>query len=60
MIFYDFKKGLSRQESLVPLRETFGNKAPSEKTVYNWFVEFPRFGRASSVMNLMKEDQNRL
>ncbi|KAF8774482.1 hypothetical protein HNY73_017028 [Argiope bruennichi] len=28
------------------LRETFGNEAPTEKTIYNWFAEFRR-GRAS-------------
>ena len=35
MIFYDFKKGLTRQECLVLLRETFGYEAPLQKTVYN-------------------------
>ena len=29
MIFHDFKKGLTRQECLVPLPEIFGNEAPS-------------------------------
>ncbi|KAF8789812.1 Negative elongation factor A like protein [Argiope bruennichi] len=46
MIFYDFKKGLTQQERMESLRETFGNEATSEKTVYNWFAEFRR-GRAS-------------
>ena len=46
MIFYDFKKGLTRQECFESLRETFGNEAPSEKTIYNWFAEFRR-GRES-------------
>ena len=46
MIFYDFKKGLTQQQCIESLRATFGNKAPSEKTVYNWFAVF-RHGCAS-------------
>lgn len=46
MIFYDFKKGLTPQQCVESLRSTFGNEAPSEKTVYNWFAEFRR-GRTS-------------
>lgn len=40
MIFYDFRKGLTQQQWLESVRSTFDNKAPSEKTVYNWFAEF--------------------
>lgn len=46
MIFYDFKKGLTPQQCVESLRSAFGNEAPSEKTVYNWFAEFRR-GRTS-------------
>lgn len=53
MIFYDFKKGLTPQEGLVSLCETFGDEASSEKIVYNSFAEF-RCGRTS----VLKEDQN--
>ncbi|KAF8774406.1 Protein GVQW3 like protein [Argiope bruennichi] len=38
--------GLTQQECIESPRETFGNEAPAEKTVYNWFAEFRR-GRAS-------------
>ena len=35
-----------------------GNKAaPSEKTVYNWLVEFSH-GRAFVMMKLVKDDEN--
>ena len=44
--FYDFKKGLTQQQCIESLRATFGNEAPSERTVYSWFTEF-RHGRAS-------------
>ena len=46
MIFYDFSKGLTQQRCIESLRSTFGNEAPSERIVYNWFAEFRR-GRAS-------------
>ena len=41
-IFYNFEKGLTRQECLVSFRETFSNETPSKKTVYNYFAEFRR------------------
>ena len=37
-----FKKGLTRQECLVSLRETFGNEASSEKAIYNCSAELRR------------------
>lgn len=42
MIFYDFKSGLTRQESFVRLKSAFGDNAPSKSTVCNWFSEFER------------------
>ena len=46
MIFYDFEKDLIWREFLVSLRENVSDEAASEKTVYNWFVEF-HCGRVS-------------
>lgn len=46
MIFYDFKKGLKQEECLASLVNTFGERAPSRATVFNWFAEFKR-GRQS-------------
>ena len=37
IFFYDFKKGLSRQDLFC---ETFSKEAPLEKTILNWFAEF--------------------
>ena len=56
MILYDLMKGLTRQECLVSLGETFGNEAPPEKIVYNWFTEFS-LGR-SSVSRTIKINSN--
>ena len=46
---YDFlqlRRGLSRQECIDELKSLFGDKAPSYRTVKNWFNEFNR-GRSS-------------
>ena len=45
-IFYDFRRGLSRQECSDELKSLFGDKAPSHSTVKNWFNEF-NCGRSS-------------
>ena len=46
MIFYDFKSGLNQQQSHYRLQATFGDEAPSQATIYDWFAEFRR-GRSS-------------
>ena len=40
MIFYDFRRGLSRQECIDQLTSTFGDEAPSFATVKRWYNEF--------------------
>ena len=40
MIFYDFKKGLTGEESLTSLTTAFGVEAPLRATVFHWFAEF--------------------
>ena len=40
IIFYNFRRGLSRQECIDELKSLFGDKAPSYSTVKNWFNEF--------------------
>ncbi|EFN60885.1 Histone-lysine N-methyltransferase SETMAR, partial [Camponotus floridanus] len=42
MIFYDFRRGLSRQECIDQLASTFGNEAPHKATICRWFNEFNR------------------
>ena len=42
MMFYDFKRGLSFQESHATLVATFGDIAPSKSSVHSWFKEFQR------------------
>lgn len=42
MIFYDFRCGLSQQESCQRLQLAFGDEAPSRSSVYSWFGEFRR------------------
>ena len=44
--FYNFRRGLWRQECIDELKSLFGDKAPSYSTVKNWFNEFNR-GRSS-------------
>ena len=46
MIFYDFKRGPSADQSLANLTTAFGDKAPSRATVFRCFYEF-RSGRTS-------------
>ena len=45
MIFYDFKSGLTQQQSHIRLKAAFGDEAPST-TIYDWFADFRR-GRRS-------------
>ena len=59
MIYYDFKKGLTRQESLVLPCETFGNEALPDKIAYNFIVNYYNCRVVCpSVMNLVLDDQN--
>ena len=37
IIFYNFRRGLPRQECIDELKSLFGNKAPSYSTLKNWF-----------------------
>ena len=46
MIYYDYKSGLTQQESVDRLMHAFGDIAPSRATVFNWFDHFRR-GRRS-------------
>lgn len=46
IIFSDFQVGLTQQQCSNRLRSTFGDKAPSQFTVYKWYNEFKR-GRRS-------------
>lgn len=46
MIFYDFRRGLTRQQCFDQLNSTFGDEAPHFATVKRWFNEFDR-GRSS-------------
>ena len=46
MIFYDYKVGLTGEESFARLSQAFGDSTVSRATVFNWFREF-RCGRAS-------------
>ena len=45
IIFHNFRCGLSRQEYIDELKSLFGNKAPSNSTVKNWFNEVVHGGR---------------
>ena len=40
MIYYDFRRGLSRQECIDQLISTFGDETPSYATVKRWYNEF--------------------
>ena len=40
IIFYNFRRGLSRQERIDELKSLFGDKAALYTTVKNWFNEF--------------------
>lgn len=46
MIYYDFRRGLTRQQCTDQLNSTFGDEAPSFATVKRWYNEFNR-GRRS-------------
>lgn len=46
MIHYDFRCGLTQQQSIERLVSAFGDEAPSKSTVQRWFSEF-NFGRSS-------------
>lgn len=46
MIYYDFRSGLTQQQSIARLVSAFGDEAPSKASVYNWFAEFKR-GRST-------------
>ena len=40
MIFYDYN--LTRKQCIDRLHLAFGDEAPSNRTIYNWFAEFQR------------------
>ena len=42
MIFYDYKCNLTPKQCINRFHLAFGDEAPSNRTVYNWFVEFQR------------------
>ena len=42
MIYYDLRRGLSRQECIDQLISTFGDEAPSYATLQCWYNEFNR------------------
>ncbi len=42
MILYDWKIGLTYKESHARLVQAWGDQAPSDHTVFNWFREFGR------------------
>ena len=42
MIYYDFRRGLSRQECIDIFILTFGDETPSHATVKRWYNEFDR------------------
>ncbi|UYV85039.1 K02A2.6-like [Cordylochernes scorpioides] len=46
MIFYDYKSNLTSKESHERLMKALGDKAPSIRTVLNWFNEF-KFGKTN-------------
>ena len=42
MIFYDYKCNLTPKQCIDRLHLAFGDEAPSNRIVYNWFTEFQR------------------
>jgi hypothetical protein len=42
MILYDWKIGLTYKDSHFRLVQAWGDQAPSDRTVLNWFHEFQR------------------
>ena len=55
MFYYDFRRGLSRQECMDQLISTFGDEAPSYATVKRWYNQFNR-GR-HSLTNQFRKDR---
>ena len=53
MIYYDFRRRLSRQEWINHLISTFVDKAPSYATVKHWYNEFNN-GRHSLINEFRK------
>lgn len=61
MILYDWKSGLTYKESHARLMVAWGDQAPSDRTVLNWFHEYqqgnlkveddPRSGRPRTSVN---------
>lgn len=46
MIFYDFCQGLTGEQCVLRMKETFESDSPSKTTIYRWFQEF-RLNRES-------------
>ena len=44
IIFYNFRRGLTLQQSIDELDLIFGDEAPSRTSVYRWYFEFNRDG----------------
>ena len=42
IIFYNFRRGLSRQDYIDELKSLNGDEAPSYSTLKNWFNEYNR------------------
>jgi len=42
MILYDWKIGLAYKDSHARLVQAWGEQAPSDHIVFNWFLEFQR------------------
>jgi [histone H3]-lysine36 N-dimethyltransferase SETMAR len=42
MILYDWKAGLTYKETHARLMQAWRDQAPSDHTVFNWFLEFQR------------------
>ncbi|CAH2002922.1 unnamed protein product [Acanthoscelides obtectus] len=42
IIYYNFQRQLSQQESLAELLSVFGNEAPHQSTISRWYGEFKR------------------
>src|SRR5436190_13198683 len=42
MIFYDFKKSLTPLQCFGSLNSVFGDEAPSQRTIYEWYADFKR------------------
>ena len=55
MIYYDFRRGLSRQECIDQLISSFGDEALTHATVKRWYNEFDRSNACKSVL-ILKEN----